>query len=650
MSLRIGVTANDHTPALSLFAPGVTASTESRTLAGPVVRYGELGRTSRGLLKVRRGALYVEGPVSGVKLTKEHIRSESRGHASAIDFLPDGIRAAMKVSDGPEGDAALREAQDHTRDGFSFDVIDEQIEGDEIVSGRIIAIGQVGIPAYDGMRIDTIAASMHTNEGASMRLTPEQRKRLAELRAQETRTTEEEAELQQLVALALDEATADQANDDPPAEAQAPAAPSPATGTAAPEPATPAAPAQPQAQAQAPAGVAASIPAVPGGIPSLNQPPAQTQPRGANAFEQMISRLADAFALKRRGGDPMPGITAALNDVTSTANTGNVEPLAWSGELFSGVAYEPVFSGNLEPGDLTNWKGQGWRITTKPEMQDYAGDKAAIPSGTVVTEDQLYEAARAAVGIDIDRKYFDFPNADFLAALFNGIAETWLTLVDQKSGLFITSEAVASTRKVTVSTTNADATVTAPAGAVTALDVGKAITGAGIPNGTTVLSVTDATHFELSANATATAAGVVAEIEVNAASLLKAAARVSQSLRRRYNGQAAPTSTGPDYLYVNDEDWFGLMDITELQLPAYLEAYGVKPETFIPSEDVPAGAIIGGVKRAGKLRTESRSPIAVDALNLANGGVDKAFFGYWAIEQQHLRGIQKVTFSEVVEA
>lgn len=48
----------------------------------------------------------------------------------------------------------------------------------------------------------------------------------------------------------------------------------------------------------------------------------------------------------------------------------------------------------------------------------------------------------------------------------------------------------------------------ATAGFTTAVDVGKTVTGAGIPAATTILSVTNSTTVVMSANATATAAGV----------------------------------------------------------------------------------------------------------------------------------------------
>jgi hypothetical protein len=61
-------------------------------------------------------------------------------------------------------------------------------------------------------------------------------------------------------------------------------------------------------------------------------------------------------------------------------------------------------------------------------------------------------------------------------------------------------------------TTNTDATVTSATAAFTAADVGRGITGAGVPAATTILSVTNATTIEMSANATATATGVTLTI------------------------------------------------------------------------------------------------------------------------------------------
>lgn len=61
-------------------------------------------------------------------------------------------------------------------------------------------------------------------------------------------------------------------------------------------------------------------------------------------------------------------------------------------------------------------------------------------------------------------------------------------------------------------TTNSSATLTSPSAIFTASDIGKSISGTGIPPGTTILSRTSATTITMSASATATAASVEAVI------------------------------------------------------------------------------------------------------------------------------------------
>lgn len=69
--------------------------------------------------------------------------------------------------------------------------------------------------------------------------------------------------------------------------------------------------------------------------------------------------------------------------------------------------------------------------------------------------------------------------------------------------------AIAPSRSFTVATTSGDDDVVGTGSAFTSADVGASVVGAGIPDGATILTVTDATHAKLSANATATASDVV---------------------------------------------------------------------------------------------------------------------------------------------
>lgn len=536
------ITAADEGESLTLTVPigAVTASTVSRTISGPLVRYGVAGRTSKGKLKVAPGAIKWPADLSSVKLTKEHLRHESRGHLLAVEDDGDLVRITASVASGPDGDAALREAGDKTRDGFSFDVVDAVVRGDTIVSAVPVAVGQVGIPAYDGMRIDSIAASTPTEGPTSMN--PEQIARLQALMAQQNLSAEEQAELATLTGLAAAEVVNG-------AEA--------ATADASTTPA-----AQPVA-------VTASIPALPTGVPAPTRQATTTRDR-AEDLDAFVSSL---FATM----NPTSGqseITAALNDITSTQHTSNTEAPGWSGELWSGVQYEPEFSNLFNTGSLTNFEGRGWRWVVKPAIADYAGDKAAIPSNTPTTEDSTYEAARMAVGHDIDRKFYDFPNEAFIRSYVECVREDWAMKLDAK------------------------------------------------------------VHAWAVANAVPVMDGVD---PLEAPTLLGAVGKAIRAVKRRKAGRAS-------FVVVSDNDFDTLMDIAEQDAPKFLDLFNIDPSKFVSSELLADGTVLAGAKQTATVRTLPGSPIRVSAQHIANGGIDEAFFGYWAIEEHHTSGIASVQF------
>jgi hypothetical protein len=549
------ITASGAGASLTIVGAAVTASTTTRTLGGQLVRYGEVGRTSRGPLRVRAGALRFPPDLSAVKLTREHELTAVRGHLTQVQDHDGRLRIAARVADGPEGDDALREANDRTRDYLSYDVVDATIEGDEIVDALVIAIAQTGIPAYADSRIDSVAASAATSTspvGATSErhdMTDEQRRRLAELRALQTLTDEQRAELDTLAALpGADAAPTSQQSD------AAPAAPA----------AAPAAPAAGQA-------VAASLqPAIPGGVPGRSA--ATTQPRQGDTLDAFVRAIVDGYA-----ANSPARITAALADVTYTANSGVMAP-GWSGELWSGVAYEPVFTPLLSSGDLTSIKGTGWRWVNKPVMADYAGDKAAVPSNAISTEDSEYAAARMAVGHDIDRVFYDFPTEQFLRSYVEAARESWAVKLDGKVEAYINAQAVPAT-----------------------------IGGVAVPSQPT---------------------------------LLKAVRKGMLALKRNLVGRGT-------FVVVSDDDFDTLLDLTNDDLPAFLSLLGISPEAFTSSATVADGTVIVGAKQSATVRTLPGSPIRATAQHLANGGIDEAFFGYYAIEEHHTSGIVEVPWATV---
>ena len=121
-----------------------------------------------------------------------------------------------------------------------------------------------------------------------------------------------------------------------------------------------------------------------------------------------------------------------------------------------------------------------------------------------------------AVGVDIDRKFYDFPTAGFIESLFQQVRESWAIKLDAKVRAYTTAQA-------------------APA-------------------------LTDEPNVASPAIAAQNA-------------LLKAAAVAVRALKRRRVGAAT-------WVLVTDEDMFTLLDVEITQVLAYLKLFGIDPEQF----------------------------------------------------------------------
>lgn len=139
-------------------------------------------------------------------------------------------------------------------------------------------------------------------------------------------------------------------------------------------------------------------------------------------------------------GDRSAEITAAFQDITHSGNIG-IAPAGWVGELWSGVAYQRQIVPLLTQGALSSYKVTGWKWDVKPEVDRYAGDKAAVPSNEPTTVSVTVDAARIAGGHDIDRKFIDFNDDEFIASYFRAMAESYAMLSDQIAAEFVISSA-----------------------------------------------------------------------------------------------------------------------------------------------------------------------------------------------------------------
>lgn len=257
--------AADGSTSLVLSADAPTTTSEAdRTITGMLVPYGPAGMTTGGLLTFAKGSIAWSDP-KRVKLLREHDQGDVLGYATELDDRDDGLYGTFHVPEGDNGDRALAEASNGLRDAFSVGVqLDDATQVAlrrarpgvaTAAKGQLRETSQVSVPAFDDARIPVAAAAgalvvaswstptsnagnpagaSNTPSKGNTAMTAAQRARLAELRALQTRTAEQEAELSTLAEL-------DAANPEP-AE---PGAPEPGTGAA--DPGAP--PATPQAQA-----------------------------------------------------------------------------------------------------------------------------------------------------------------------------------------------------------------------------------------------------------------------------------------------------------------------------------------------------------------------------------------------------------------
>lgn len=182
-----------------------------------------------------------------------------------------------------------------------------------------------------------------------------------------------------------------------------------------------------EATAPAPDTTAALTPAAPAAAEV--RAGARTAP--VSAVQWMDERLRGEMF----DGGPA-GVSAALADITPAGNGAGNEMAALAvqfyGELWDGKTYQPIYTPCFREDPLTGAELQGWQWVTNPKVDDYAGNKAEIPTNPATLEASSVPAQRIAGGHDIDRIYIDFPRPGFWASYWREMTEKLAHRYDEK--------------------------------------------------------------------------------------------------------------------------------------------------------------------------------------------------------------------------
>ncbi|MEN0101844.1 MAG: hypothetical protein AAGC90_02865 [Curtobacterium sp.] len=282
----------------------------------------------------------------------------------------------------------------------------------------------------------------------------------------------------------------------------------------------------------------------------------------------------------------------ALNDVkydgTGGITTGIQLP-EWIGEVWDGndfaQKYVPLFS----HADLTSLQFQGFQWDVKPQGGDWAGNKSNVPSNTPKFKVVKADAQRYAMAHDIARELQDlrvFGDTNFFEMYFQAGVEDYKRWADNKV--------------ITALTASADSLVADdPAGE----DIGPAMS-----------ALVDGAAALIARNVTPTFALVGAD----------------------YFKQIGKTT---------NKDTLGYLSAS---LGLRSEDGSLDGFSLVPSNDIAGTDIYVGAGQAITVRELPGSPLRVDALDIARGGVDHGLFGYLGVQVNKPDALLHVTPHTVV--
>lgn len=291
-----------------------------------------------------------------------------------------------------------------------------------------------------------------------------------------------------------------------------------------------------------------------------------------------VADLTAAFIAAN--GSSNPEVLAALSDIIPSNWYADAIP-GYVGELWNGKSYQRRVIPRFGTKDLKSRKISGWRWVDRPEVGMYDGNKTAIPSNTVSTEEVEIEAFRIAGGHDIDRAFVDFESPEFWNAYWHAMTESYARLSDGSALAQIAS-------------------------AATKVEAGEVPTDMA----TGLVYIVDGLISVLNETDT------LADTAFVAPDLWRAMLLTPHDSRLAYLDAAMGVEEGT------------------------LSGRGFK---IVPESRIDAGSVLVTTREAATIHEFGNgAPIRVTAQHIANGGIDAAVFGYLAANIHDAGGLAHV--------
>lgn len=293
--------------------------------------------------------------------------------------------------------------------------------------------------------------------------------------------------------------------------------------------------------------------------------------------ELKASNVFDMLTKVMTGQDDGGRLMAALTDIKISGASqlptgGNAVQPAWLGEVFSQKAYQRRYMPLIRQGDIVAIDEKGFTVSTGSEpVQAWSGNKAELPSASGTTSAVSSVFQRWAVANDIAREFYDIPAG-------RAVIEAYIRML------------VNSYARVTDYWTLA-----------------QMITAAG--------TQVDYDGTDIPTEYSAAMAKVITAIDL-----------------------VDDTDAEPTFVIVAADVWSELRFTPKDQIPEYVtfslrrtegEADGGVVVLKDKAGELDAGQVLAGGREAAHVNElPGASPMQLDALDIAHGGIDKAVLGY----------------------
>lgn len=547
------------------------------TATGLLIPFGVECRSNIGQFTYEPGVLDLPTDLTGMALNVEHKREDVVGGFQRVWQAEQGVMATFKYRDTPAGRAAFQDGKDGKRQHLSAEVANVRIRaGKALPGGTLFAAAQVERPAFAGATL--LAAEDTPDDGQPAKTesryvteyTDPDGATWRRVEATQTETVETDSGTETTVTTTVTETTdATPAEEDTEGETTL-------TATAVDPAPTVTVPAT--LLASAPKGKAKDMKPEEIDLGTIFASIAAIKNQDAGAIEDARTLLAALADIKYEAAG---GLT--------TAGSGILQP-AWVGKLWQGRRYQRKWLdlcthlyGGIQLGGR-----KGFTIAAGAELvQPWAGNKADIPSGGATTATKGSTRRQYGWGADIAREWFDLDGgADVIEELFKLVADSYARVTDKDA---LTDIFAAASRTST------------------ALD--RLVAPGGLPAGTPANS----------------------QYYPAAQMLIQAIEAVNDA------------DDTPSFAVVNPVAWAQLVYTPKDLLPEFVSLSvgvgtgeatvgGVKvvkaPQSFFAGTTAANPQVLAGAKGAIEFREQGQTPIQIDALDIARGGVDRAVVGY----------------------